>query len=526
MNRMQFYVTTPIYYVNDRAHIGHIYTTTIADVVARYHRLRGRDTFFLTGTDEHAAKVADAAAERGKTAQQWADENAASFQETFARLGMSHDDFIRTSQDRHKQRVLRYVRELLECGDVYAGEYEGWYDAGQEEYITENKARELDYKSPITGRPLVRKRERNYFFRLSAYADALRQWLNDNPRAVLPEARRNEVLGRLGEGLNDVPISRTGTGGWGISVPGDAEQTIYVWIDALFNYLTTVDTDPRRHYWPADVHFIGKDILWFHAVIWPAVLMALGRRPGFEWVKLPRCVYAHSFWIAEGMKMSKTMGNFIDLEKIDAYIAEFGLDALRHFLTIEGPLGNTDGDFAHARFIEIYNSELANTLGNCISRVCNMAGRYLDGALPAAPEDGAECREAADRAAAAAVEHYEALALDRAGESAIELVRAVDAYIERTQPFKLARDPAKKDEVGAILARCAEALRIATVLLWPILPNKMAEAWARLGCADYAAALTDRGRGRLDDWLAWGQLPEGTRITQGPALFPRHQEAK
>jgi methionyl-tRNA synthetase len=327
---MKFYVSTPIYYVNDRPHIGHVYTTTMADILARYHRLCGDDVFFLTGTDEHAAKVVDSAAERGLTAQQWADQNAQAFQETFAKLGIANDDFIRTSQPRHKEKVQQYVGELLKTGDVYLGEYEGWYDAGQEEYLPENKAKEYEYKSPFNGKPLVRKTEKNYFFKLSKYADALLQKMNDEPHFVQPDVRRNEVVNRIREGLNDVPISRMGGGDWGIKVPGDDQHTIYVWIDALINYLSTVDTPERSQYWPADVHLIAKDILWFHAVIWPAMLLAL-KRP------LPKQVYAHSFWISEGQKMSKSLGNFVDLEKIDRHVAEFGLDAFRYYLAAYGP---------------------------------------------------------------------------------------------------------------------------------------------------------------------------------------------
>jgi len=525
MRQEKRYVTTPIYYVNDRPHIGHVFTTTVTDVVARFHRLRGVDTFFLTGTDEHAAKVAEAAAAHGRTPQDWADEYAQGFQEAFARLGMSHDDFIRTSQERHTQRVSRYIAELLESGDVYAGAYEGWYDPGQEEYVPETRARETDYKSPISGKPLVRKREKNYFFRLSAYAEALRRWLEERPDAVRPEARRREVLGRIEEGLNDVPISRSGSGGWGIAVPGDPEQTIYVWIDALFNYLTAVDTDERRHYWPCDVHFIGKDILWFHAVVWPAVLMALRKRPGFAWVELPSCVYAHSFWIAEGMKMSKMSGNFVDLEELDAYVQEFGLDALRYFLATRGPLGSTDSDFARARFVEVYNADLANTLGNSLSRVGNMAGRYLDGRFSQSVPERGPCREAADRCVPRAVAAYEQLELDEAAAEALALVRSVDLFIQATEPFKLAKDPAHAAEVGPILHQCAEALRLAALLLWPILPERMTTALRRLGCVKQASLLAETGTGRLDPWLQWGGLELGHTLESGPPLFPRREDA-
>src|ERR1017187_9128262 len=262
---MKFYVTTPIYYVNDRPHIGHVYTTTIADIAARFHRLCGDEVFFLTGTDEHAAKVVDSAAEHGVTPQQWADQNAQAFQETFAKLGITNDDFIRTSQPRHKEKAQQYMAELLKTGDVYLGEYEGWYDAGQEEYLPENKAKEYEFKSPFNGKPLVRKREKNYFFRLSKYSDALLKLLEERPEFVQPDVRRKEVANRIREGLNDIPISRTSEHNWGIRVPGDEAHVIYVWIDALFNYLSAVDNPERQHLWPADVHLIAKDILWFHA---------------------------------------------------------------------------------------------------------------------------------------------------------------------------------------------------------------------------------------------------------------------
>lgn len=511
--RPTFYVTTPIYYVNDRPHIGHVYSTTLADILARYHRLRGDDVFFLTGTDEHAAKVVDSAAQRGMTPQQWADTNAAVFEETFRKLGIANDDFIRTSQDRHKQKVLAYIEQLRQSGDVYEGEYEGWYDASQEEYVPENKAKDNDFKSPITGRPLVRKTEKNFFFALSRYQDRLLELLNSRPDFVQPDSRRNEVLGRLREGLHDVPISRTGTGGWGIQMPGSTDQTIYVWIDALFNYLSTVDTPDRQRFWPAEVHLIAKDILWFHAVIWPAMLMALGR-------DVPRHVYSHSFWISEGQKMSKSLGNFIDLEKIDSYVAEFSLDALRWFLATQGPLGSTDSDFAHDKFVEVYNVDLANTLGNCASRVTNMIARYFDGVLPA-PVAGREDNEARTlRQAATGMcdkvdDLFGRLAVGGACHAVLDVVKAIDTFIEQTQPFRLAKDPEKKDRLATILYYCAESLRIASLGLAPVMPQKVAQLWAALGVS------YDPAHGKLKQWCQWGGLQPGTKITKGDALFPR-----
>ena len=511
--RRTFYVTTPIYYVNDRPHIGHVYSTTLADVLARYHRLRGDDVFFLTGTDEHAAKVVDSAAERGMTPQQWADQNASAFEQTFAKLGIANDDFIRTSQDRHKEKVLAYIEQLRGSGDVYEGEYEGWYDAGQEEYVPANKAKDNDFKSPITGRPLVRKAEKNFFFALSRYQDRLLKLLEDQPDFVQPESRRNEVLARIREGLNDVPISRTGTGGWGIMMPGSSDQTIYVWIDALFNYLSTVDTPERRKYWPANVHLIAKDILWFHAVIWPAMLMALGR-------DVPRQVYSHSFWISEGRKMGKTLGNFIDIEKIDQYVTEFGLDALRWFLATQGPLGSTDSDFAHDKFVEVYNVDLANTLGNCASRVTNMIARYFEGALPAAApgredHEARTLRQAATEMCDRVDDLCGRLAVGSACHAALDVVKAIDTFIEQTQPFKLAKDPAKKERLAMILYYCAESLRIASLGLWPVMPGKIEQLWSMLGVK------YDLSHGHLKQWCDWGGLQPGTKIIKGEALFPR-----
>ena len=518
------YVTTPIYYVNDRPHIGHVFTTLLADVWARHRRLRGDEVFFLTGTDEHAAKVVDAAARAGLSTEAWADRNARTFQETFAKLGLEPDDFIRTTEERHKARVRRYVELLLASGDVYAGEYEGWYDPGQEEYVPENKARENDFKSAVDKRPLVRKKEQNYFFRLSAYREELLARYADGTFAVRPEARKNEVLARVREVLLDVPVSRTGSVDWGIRMPGDDAQTIYVWIDALFNYLTTVDTDERRGFWPPDVQYLGKDILWFHAVIWPALLMALAKSPGMEWVKLPRCIYVHSHWTSEGQKMSKSLGNSIGLEQLDELVATFGLDALRWFLVTRGPVATNDSDFARARFLEVYNSELANALGNCTSRVVNMTQRWFGGRVPGAGPDvegRASLLEAVEAEITAAERAVDGLDLPAAAEAGLRIVRAVDLFIDRSRPFELAKNPAELPAVGSILSACAEALRVASLLLWPVLPTRMEELWRRIGRASYADALANHGHGNLESWLREDPLQPGTELLQGEPLYPR-----
>lgn len=528
------YLTTPIYYVNDKPHIGHAYTTTLCDVAARFMRFLGRDVFYLTGTDEHAAKVVDSAAERGLTPQQWADQNAAAFEDAFRLLNITNDDFIRTTQERHKSRVARYVRALMDSGDVYLGDFEGWYDAGQEEYVTDSKAKEYGYKSPINGKPLVRRKEHNYFFRLSAYREPLlallerREPVDGATFDVKPDARRNEIIARIRD-MEDVPISRTTEGSgapWGIRIPGDEQHTIYVWIDALFNYLSTVDTDERRKYWSCGpIHVIAKDILWFHAAIWPAMLLALRRRPGYEWVTLPRYVYSHSFWISEGQKMSKSLGNFIDLSTIEHYLRTYSLDGWRYYMVTQGPLGATDSDFSAAHFHNVYHTDLVNTVGNCASRVTAMIGKYFGGTVPpeTTPERytlagfdlAASARDAVETAIAA-VDRFD---LAEATAAAIALIRRVDAFINATEPFKMARDPSRLPQVGSILHQCLETVRIATLLLWCVMPDATSAFWRAIGRSDI-----DPAKGGLRDLSRWGGLTAGQRIAK-VALFPRVEAA-
>ena len=515
------YITTPIYYVNDKPHIGHAYTTTVCDIYARFMRFAGREVFFLTGTDEHGLKVETSAADRGITPQALADENAAEFRSAMSMLQLEFDDFIRTTDLDHVRQVQAFVTRLREAGAVYLGEFEGWYDEGQEEYHTETQARELDYKSPINGRPLVRAREKNYYFRLSSFQEKLEKLFEDHPDFVRPPARRNEVLGRLREGLADVPMSRTNFS-WGVAMPGDPEHVIYVWIDALMNYITALglgepESDrysARSRYWPPAYHVIGKEILWFHAVIWPAMLMALD-------LPLPQCVYAHSFWIREGRKMSKTLGNFIDLPTIERYVGRYGLDAWRYFMATQGPLGATDADFADVHFHEVYHTDLVNTVGNCSSRVSAMIGRYFDGAVPGESPGGRRLTIAEHdwpALCAEAVRHSEAAMdrLDLAGSigAALGLIRRVDAFINLTEPYKLARDDSRCDELGAILYQCAEVIRIASLLLWPVMPGKCEELWQAMEIQ------IDPRAGRLHELAEWGGLAQGQGIRK-TALFPR-----
>jgi len=552
--RAPWYVTTPIYYVNDRPHIGHCYTTIVADVAARFERLaRGapvpaaaspeaapHEVFFLTGTDEHADKVVTSAAAHGTTPEQWADRNAAEFQRAFRALGVLNDDFIRTTEARHKERVPGYIQKMLARGDVYRGEYTGWYDAGQEEYLTETAAKEHGYKSAITGKSLAKRTEPCWFFRLSRFAEPLARHLEAHPRFVLPEARRAEVLGRLRLGLNDVPVSRPvgddPASQWGIRMPGDPAHRVYVWIDALFNYLTAVDVPARRRFWPGKgqdaarrptvIHLIGKDILWFHAVIWPALLMSAGE-------ELPTTIYGHGWWLGEGQKMSKTLGNFIDLEQLAAYSARYSLDALRWYLVTQGPLGGDDANFAHAKFVEVYNADLANGIGNCASRVANMIGKYFDGRLPVGARDASGPR-AADfdwpalipTAVARARNAAETFDVPGMLAPAGELVRLVDGYVNATEPFRLAKaadsDPAKRAELATILAHCAEALRVAALLFSPAMPAKMAQMLAEWSCVP-PAGVPLAELVRRDGPHA---LRSGTPIKKGEPLFPRADPAE
>ncbi len=517
MSRGKFYLTTPIYYVNGEPHIGHVYSTVVADYVTRLRQLMGYDAFLLSGTDEHAAKVVESAAERGLSPREWADRNAEVFRETFVRYGVALDDFIRTSEPRHKAFAQRLIEALVVSQDVYLGDYEGWYDAGQEEYVPETRAAEYDYKSPVSGRELVRRREQNYFFRLSAYEDRLLELYEARPELVLPEARRNEAIGRIREGLSDVPISRTGSGEWGVRFPGTEDHLVYVWVEALLSYVSPLDLEDRRRFWPADVHLIGKEILWFHAVIWPALLLALEKTGKFDWIELPRMVYSHSFFITGELKMSKSLGNVISIETLDRFVSTFGLDALRYFLITQGPDGTMDASFSEPRFIDVYNADLANTLGNCWNRIANMTARYLDGRLPQV-DAGGELRAQVEALLQASGREHP-LGLHELGR-ALEIVRRIDAHIEATQPFRLARDPAQRERVGRILYACAEAFRIASLRLWPAMPDKTAEIWRRLRLP-YAASLRDRGPGELETWSAWGGIPAGTELEPGGPLFPR-----
>ena len=508
-----FYITTPIYYPNGEPHLGSIYTTMICDTVARYHRLRGDDTFFLTGTDEHGTKMAKAAAAEGIEPVELAGRYATIFRDVWRELGITNDDFIRTSEERHKQRVSVIVERLVERGDIYLGSYGGWYDEGQEEFVTETTARDNDYKSSISGKPLTRYTEESYFFRLSKYAPQVLSHIESHPDFIRPESRRNEVLSKLRGGVEDLSISR-GTLKWGIPLPNDPNHVLYVWIDALSNYVTALgdpgDEDERfRRFWPADVHVIGKDILWFHTVYWPAMLLALG-------LPLPKAVAAHGWWVTKsGTKGGKSTGGITTLPEIRTLRERYGLDALRFYMLRAAPFGS-DLEWNEAELDKSFN-ELANVVGNLLNRVLTMVNKYRDGALPAATAAGTGDIDAELRAKLAALpgelaKAYDRLELQQCALLPVELARAGNGFVDATAPFKLAKDPAQAGRLDAVLNLAAQVTKSALVGLLPVLPEKAAAGLRQLG-VDIA--------GRTLAELLTTDLPAGHRVGTGSPLFPK-----
>ena len=513
-----FYVTTPIYYVNDVPHIGHSYTTIAADVLARYWRSEGRDVHFLTGTDEHGIKIVKAAADRGMAPRALADEVVVQFVDLWRELNISYDDFIRTSQPRHEKRVQELVRRLLASDQIYLGKYEGWYDEGQEEFVTESVARESNYTGAISGKPLVRYGEPSYFFRLSRWVPKLVEHIEAHEEFIQPASRRNEVLSKLAAGVEDLSISRLldKLGGWGVPMPNDPAHSVYVWIDALSNYYTALgapavgdEYDGKGdRYWPANVHLIGKDILWFHAVYWPAMLMALE-------LPLPQCIFAHGWWTSEGRKMSKSLGNFISRETIATICREYSRDVYRYFLLRQVPFG-ADGDFSHDMLRQRYNGELANGIGNLLSRTVNMIERYFDSAVPAGRGDlpqAAEVRAAADALTAGVPAAFASCQFHTVLEGVLNLTGATNRFIEVTEPFKLAKDPAGRERLAGILYTCAEAVRIILLHLRPFMPETADRGLAQLGWQATGEPPSALGR--------WGRLPPGAKVAKAEGLFPR-----
>jgi methionyl-tRNA synthetase len=498
-----FYVTTPIYYVNDVPHIGHAYTTVAADALARWRRLWGDDVVFLTGTDEHGLKVQRAAEEQGVTPREWADRTSERFREAWELLEITNTDFIRTTEPRHYAAVQQFLQTVYDAGAIELGTYEGLYCVGCEGYYTEDEL--VGGNCSIHGRPVELVTEENYFFKLSEYEDRLLAHYSEHPDAVQPETRRNEVLGFIKQGLRDFSMSRTSIT-WGIPLPWDPDHVSYVWFDALFNYCTAIGygTDRSRfdRYWPVDYHLVGKDILRFHAVYWPAMLMAAGEAP-------PEAVFAHGFLMVGGEKMSKTAFNQIAPADL---VAVFGADGFRyHFLADQrfGP----DGDFSYEAMVARHNADLANNFGNLASRVLNMAVSYCDAVAPEARADG----PLAARVAATFDGVQRAMErLDFAGACTTvwELIRAANAFIEDTEPWKLHKS-GDSAATAAVLGDCLEALRVVALLASPFIPGAAAELWRRLGLDGTPE------HQRLPDAATWGRGPAGTTLEKGPSLFPR-----
>ena len=499
----RFFVTTPIYYVNDAPHVGHAYTTVVADALARWRRMAGEEVLFLTGTDEHGLKVAQSAAAAGVSPKEWADTTSARFRAAWDVLDVAPDDFIRTTEERHVATVQAFLGAIRDNGYIELGTYEGWYCVACEAYYAE--AEIAEGACPVHGLPLERMQEENYFFRLSAFEDRLLEHYAAHPRFVRPEAKRNEALGFIRSGLQDISITRTSID-WGIPVPWDSRHVVYVWADALVNYVTAAGygSDPARFatWWPASHHLIGKEILRFHCVWWPAMCMAAGIDP-------PQEVFVHGWLLVGGEKMSKTgLNQLFPADLVD----DFGVDAVRYHLLRDVTLG-ADGDFSYEGMVARYNADLANNLGNLLARVTTLVETKCGGVGPG-PSGGAG-RVA--EAAVSSVEHATAAWRDFAPAVALEqtwgLIREANAQLEATEPRKMAAGPA----LDAVLGDALEALRLVTLLVAPAMPRAATVVWERLGLA--GSPLEAGGASRL----RWGGYPGGLSVTKGPALFPRRR---
>jgi len=539
-----FYLTTPIYYVNDIPHLGTAYCTIAADILARYERLRGKDVIFLTGTDEHGEKVQEAAIKAGKTPQVFTDQVAGAFKGTWEKIKISFDDFIRTTEERHKETVTHYLAKAVESGDVYLGEYEGWYCVPDETFWTQGQL--VNGKCPTCGRDVKKIKEENYFFKLGKYIPQLVQHIHDHPTFILPETKRNEVLGFLKEEIRDLSISRTSFS-WGIPFPKDETKTkqnhvVYVWFDALFNYVSALEPLKNQgakfgRFWgnkshPKAIHLIGKDILRFHAVYWPCFLMSVG-------LPLPKRIFATGWWTVEGQKMSKSLGNAIEPV---AFTTQWGLDAFRLFLFREFPMGQ-DGDFSIKNFKERVNADLANNLGNLVSRTLNLIQKNMDGKVFETPLDHSNDKDIGPLV----ISNYEMLRYQYLGRSQSDpklpselmetfqyhgvlnmifgVLNGINKYLEIKAPWAMAKDPSKKTDMINVLNSAAETIRVTAIMLWPFIPETSAEILRRLGQGSIDDLINSSNKDdglALQHALGWGEGKPAT-VTVGTPLFMRLQ---
>jgi len=491
-----FYLTTPIYYVNDKPHIGHAYTTILADVLTRFHRNSGEDVFFLTGLDEHGQKVQQAAEKHGVDPQKHCNEMAPRFLKLWENLHIQNDDFIRTTEKRHVDVVQHILQKVYDKGDIYEDEYEGLYSVSEERFITKKEADSGEF------RDIKELKEKNYFFKMSNYQQALIDHIKNNSDFIQPKHRKNEVLGFLKQPLEDLCISRPKSRlGWGIELPFDSDYVTYVWFDALINYITApgynVNEENFNKYWPANYHLIGKDILTTHSVYWPTMLMSAN-------IPLPQAIFAHGWWLIGESKMSKSLGNVVDPLGL---IEEYGVDPVRYYLMREMVLGQ-DANFTIESFIKRYNSDLANDFGNLLSRISNLLKKFFDGRIPQEEDDSAEGLDVKSKAVetvAIVWEKIEVMRVNEAIEIILQFVRSINKYIETKAPWKLAKEEPKI--AGKVLFTAAEALRVSAILLSPIMPNRTQTVLETLGA-------TESG-------LDWGGLTSGIEIKPHDPLFPR-----
>ena len=500
----KFFITTPIYYVNDEPHIGHAYTTILADVLARYHRLFGDDVYFLTGTDEHGQKLQEAARKENRSPKEFCDQMVMRFKKVWQSLSIGNDDFIRTTEDRHVRVVAKILQEIYDRGEIYAADYEGWYCVFEERFWTEKDL--IEGTCPDCRRPVNKITEKNYFFRMSKYQDWLISYIREHPDFIQPDIRRNEVLGFLRQPLGDLCISRPKSRlSWGIELPFDKDYICYVWFDALINYISAIgylsDSKKFDKWWPA-IHLIGKDILTTHAVYWPCMLKAIG-------IEQPRTIFAHGWWLAGETKMSKSLGNVVKpLQLADKY----GVDPFRYFLVREMTLGQ-DASYGEDSFIARYNSDLANDLGNLLSRVTKMVESYSAGIIPKPGAVMGSDHELEDKAKGlleAFRERIDSFKLNLATEDILDLVRATNRYLEINRPWDLGKN-GDRDRLNSVLYNSAESLRLVAALLSPIMPERCQNIRKQIG--------VDGDKSSYE--LKWGIIKPGTKIGRGDSLFPR-----